>query len=37
MVIAVGYFRDSDKNEKNQDLDKLYKEKFQYTSRKNFT
>lgn len=28
MIIAVGYFRDSDKSERNQDLDKLYNERF---------
>ena len=27
MVVAVGYFRDSDKSSKNQDLDKLFNEK----------
>ena len=27
MVVAVGYFRDGDKKEKNQDLDKLFNEK----------
>lgn len=27
MVVAVGYFRDNDKSEKNQDLDKLFNEK----------
>ena len=27
MVVAVGYFRDNDKNDKNQDLDKLFNEK----------
>ncbi|WP_405295648.1 cobaltochelatase subunit CobN [Methanobrevibacter sp.] len=27
MVVAVGYFRDSDKSAKNQDLDKLFNEK----------
>ena len=27
MVVAVGYFRDSDKSDKNQDLDKLFNEK----------
>ena len=27
MVVAVGYFRDNDKSDKNQDLDKLFNEK----------
>ena len=27
MVVAVGYFRDNDKSEKNQDLDKLFNQK----------
>ena len=27
MIVAVGYFRDNDKSEKNQDLDKLFNEK----------